>query len=122
MNTDTEASETSHLRRKRLSPRRSAVIGVGVAITIAAIAVVSVLTGNNVTNGKISSTNELVGQRMKNFSLGGLNGGEIRAPWESGRASVIVFFGSYCGPCKAEMPKIAKGAVRGSAQRLVSQS
>jgi len=108
MTKDAESPGIARLHWKRRPSKNLALIVIGGGIAVALIAVVSVLTGGNVTNGKLSSTNELVGQRMKNFSLGGLNGGEIKAPWESSRASVIVFFGSYCGPCKAEMPKIAK--------------
>jgi peroxiredoxin len=83
-------------------------IGVSVGVIIALIAVVSVLTGGKVTDGKVGLTSELVGHRVKSFTLPGLNGGEIEAPWKSGRASVIVFFASTCWPCQGEMPKIAK--------------
>jgi len=108
MTLEAESSDITSPRRKRTLSKKSVLISVGSAIAVVVIAVVSALTGGNVTNGKLGSTNELVGQHMKNFSLDGLNGGEIRAPWESGRASVIVFFASYCGPCQGEMPKIAK--------------
>ena len=108
MTKDAESPRIARLHWKRRPSKNLTLIPIGGGIAVSLIAVVSVLTGGNVTNGKVLSTSELVGHRLKNFSLGGLNGGEIRAPWESGRASVIVFFASYCGPCKAEMPKIAK--------------
>ncbi len=108
MTVDADSHETASRRFTRQSSRKRTLIGLGVLTAIALIAVVSVLTGGKVTNGNVLTTSELVGQRLKSFSLNGLDGGEIRAPWESGRASVIVFFASYCGPCKAEMPKIAK--------------
>jgi thiol-disulfide isomerase/thioredoxin len=76
-------------------------ISVGVAAAIVLITVVSVLTGGPATN---SPTNVLVGKNVKGFTLAGLNGGKISAPWESGHAGVLIFFASYCGPCKSEMP------------------
>ena len=82
-------------------------IGIGTVVAVALIAVVSVLTGGKVTNGDVAPTSALVGKHVKGFTLDGLNGGTLKAPWESGRASVEVFFASYCGPCQGEMPKIA---------------
>src|ERR1035437_4864870 len=79
-------------------------ISVGVAAAIVLITVVSVLTGGPATN---SPTNVLVGKNVKGFTLAGLNGGKNRAPWGAGHAGVFIFFSSYCGPCKNEMPQIA---------------
>jgi thiol-disulfide isomerase/thioredoxin len=85
-------------------------IGIAIALAIALIAVVSVLTGGTVTNNKknVLTTSALVGHHMKSWSLGGLEGGTISAPWSTGHPSVLVFFGSFCGPCKSEMPELAK--------------
>lgn len=83
-------------------------IGIGTVVAIAVIAVVSLLTGGKVTNNNAAETSALVGKHVKGFTLDGLNGGTLKAPWESGKASVEVFFASYCEPCKGEMPKIAK--------------
>ncbi len=44
---------------------------------------------------------------MATFSLSGLKSGTIEAPWKSRHAAVLIFFASYCGPCKSEMPKVA---------------
>lgn len=87
--------------------RRSILVCTGVLIAVGAIAIVSVLTGGKVGGKPPSPVSELVGRHMKDFSLAGLNGGTIEAPWESGRSSVLVFFASYCVPCQGEMPKIA---------------
>jgi thiol-disulfide isomerase/thioredoxin len=81
------------------------IITVGVVAAVALITVVSILTGGTSTN---SSTNQLVGEHMKSFSIAGLNSGKVAAPWVSGHPSVLIFFASYCGPCKSEMPQIAK--------------
>lgn len=87
--------------------KRSIAIGIGVILVIGLVAALSSLTGGKAPDTSESSTSQLVGQRIKDFSLGGLNGGTVKAPWESGRPSVLVFFASYCGPCEGEMPKIA---------------
>lgn len=79
-----------------------------VALAVAAIGVVSVLTGAKVTNGDSGPTSALVGKHVGTFSLKGLNGGVERAPWTEHRASVLIFFASWCGPCKGEMPKVAR--------------
>jgi thiol-disulfide isomerase/thioredoxin len=82
-------------------------IGIGTALAIALIVVVSILTGGAVRN-QGGMTTALVGQKVEGFSLGGLNGGTEKAPWDSGHPGVLIFFASYCGPCRGEMPKVAK--------------
>ncbi len=83
-------------------------IGIGVAIAVTLIAVVSVLTGAKVTDNRVVlPKTDLVGRHVKDFTLGGLSGGTVRGPWIHGRASVLVFFASWCAPCRGEIPRVA---------------
>jgi thiol-disulfide isomerase/thioredoxin len=102
-------SETAS-EAKRRSPKKVIVVGVAVVLVIALVGIVSALTGGKVTTGQknLLTSSALVGHHIHHFSLDGLNGGVITSPWSKGHSSVLVFFASYCGPCKGEMPKIAK--------------
>jgi len=82
-------------------------IGIGTVLAVALIVVVSVLTGAKVTSNNGLPTSNLVGERVTSFTLTGLSGADVTAPWASGHAGVLIFFASYCGPCHAEMPKVA---------------
>jgi peroxiredoxin len=82
-------------------------LGIGTVVAVTLIVVVSIFTGGPVTNGPVQPTNELVGKHVGSFSLPGLKGGTIVAPWKSGHDAVLIFFASWCGPCQAEMPKVA---------------
>lgn len=107
MTSPDDPNEATKPLRKTMSRRQLVTIGVGSVLAIALIAIVSVLTGGSASNSTVP-TSKLVGQHLKSFSLDGLFGGNVQAPWESGHPSVEIFFASYCGPCQAEMPKIAK--------------
>lgn len=95
------------------SPRRrpstkTKLIALASALAIVAIVVVSIVTGGPVTNNGDEPTSALVGKSVATFSLDGLSSGTVKAPWKSHHAAVLIFFASYCGPCKSEMPKVAK--------------
>jgi peroxiredoxin len=103
-------SVTTETPRRRPS-RKVIVVSAAIVLAVILIAVVSDLTGGSVTssdNGTtVLPTSKLVGHKIQTFSLPGLSGGEIRAPWTQGRASVLIFFASWCLPCQGEMPKVA---------------
>jgi thiol-disulfide isomerase/thioredoxin len=102
-------SETTSQTKRPLPRKKVIVIGVVVVLVIALVGIVSAITGGKVTSGQknLLTSSALVGHHIHEFSLDGLNGGVIKSPWSSGHSSVLVFFASYCGPCKSEMPKIA---------------
>ena len=86
-------------------------LGAGTLVALALITAVSLLTsaGSTPTGGATTTTapNALVGQSVAGFHVAGLNGGTIRAPYATGHPTVLIFFASWCGPCQAEMPKVA---------------
>jgi cytochrome c biogenesis protein CcmG/thiol:disulfide interchange protein DsbE len=82
-------------------------LGIGTLMAVALIVVVSVLTGGKVTTQNGDPVSALVGTRVAGFTLGGLNGGTERAPWAKGHAGVLIFFASWCAPCRGEIPKVA---------------
>lgn len=92
--------------RRRPSPKALS-IGIGTTLAVVAIVVVSILTGGHVTNNGDEPTDALVGKTVSTFTLKGLTSGTVVAPWKSHHAAVLIFFASYCGPCKSEMPKVA---------------
>lgn len=99
-------SETTKPKRGHPSPMMFVSLGLGAIIAIALIAVVSVLTGGKVTSGETPKA-KLDGTRIASFTASGLDGGSQKAPWSSGRPSVLVFFASWCAPCQGEIPKLA---------------
>jgi cytochrome c biogenesis protein CcmG, thiol:disulfide interchange protein DsbE len=82
-------------------------LGIGTVVAVTLIIVVSIFTGAPVTNGSTQPTNAMVGKHVDSFSIAGLDGGTITAPWKSGHAAVLIFFASWCPPCQGEMPKVA---------------
>ena len=78
-----------------------------VVVFVTTVTVVSVLTGAPESNGFVPSSS-LVGTHVRAFTAPGLEGGSVTAPWRSGHPAVLIFFASYCGPCRHEMPLVAR--------------
>jgi thiol-disulfide isomerase/thioredoxin len=100
-------SDTTRPPRQRWSPRKRLSAGIGTAVAVIAIVVVSILTGGHVTTNNGEPTSNLVGKSVASFSLSGLSSGTVEAPWKSHHAAVLIFFASTCPPCRGEMPKVA---------------
>ncbi len=93
--------------------RRALLSAAGVALAVMVIGVISLLaTGSPSTS---SSSAAQVGQGVPAFKLPELAGaGTIGVPETgggNGKAAVLIFFASWCGPCQKEMPALA-AAVR----------
>ena len=99
-------SPTTDSPRRSLTKPQWILLASTVVLVVVLVAVATVLQGKSDTAG-FSPTSSLVGHHVKGFTLDGLDGGTVTAPWESGHPAVVIFFASYCGPCRHEMPKVA---------------
>lgn len=79
-----------------------AAVAAGVAVALALILVLA-----TVSTDAGSGHDVLVGRRLAPFHLAALRGGEVAAPWSTGHPTVVVFFASWCRPCRTELPRVA---------------
>jgi thiol-disulfide isomerase/thioredoxin len=77
-------------------------LGAGAILALALIVVVSLAT-----NGNSAPQNALDGHRVAPFTLSSLATGTVASPWSTGHPAVVIFFASWCTPCKAELPRVA---------------
>lgn len=122
------SSETSSTATESVSPdkpslAKALVFGLVVSAVVFTIGVVSLLAHGHSNSSTVTTSLETssvkVGQAVPTFSLPGVNttssvGIPTLASLEH-KPAVLVFFASWCGPCKAEMPKLATAISGGAA-------
>jgi cytochrome c biogenesis protein CcmG, thiol:disulfide interchange protein DsbE len=87
-------------------------LGLGAVIAILLIGVVTAVTSTTTTTTLLPTP--LVGQRIAPFTKPGLEGGSVTSPWASGHPTVIIFWASFCVPCRDELPRLAAAVGSGS--------
>ena len=93
------------LPRRKPSPMALVSLGLGVVIAVSLIALVSFFTGGKVTSA--STTPALVGRTLPSITEASLAGPSLTSPWTSHRATVVVFFASWCTVCRTELPQLS---------------
>jgi cytochrome c biogenesis protein CcmG/thiol:disulfide interchange protein DsbE len=82
-------------------------LGVAGAILATVLVLTGVLALLNTSSSQPRSS--LIGSKLSAFTiLPGVNGGAVRAPWLRHHPSVLLFFASWCTPCHAELPALAR--------------
>ena len=104
----------------RAKTPRPLVIGAGIALGVIIIGVVSLLLQSPSTPpSPLATTTAKVGGPVPTFSLKNLMGpGTVGVPQDGGgkgKAAVLIFFASWCGPCQEEMPSLAAAVQHGEA-------
>jgi len=91
-------------------------------LLIGAIALVLIVVGILVyphSSTSSSGGGATVGQSVPTFSVPALSGaGRVGVPADGGghgKAAVLIFFASWCGPCKTEMPALSAAINEGKA-------
>jgi thiol-disulfide isomerase/thioredoxin len=100
------SSATTDPPRARASRAKVLWLSSAGALAVVLVVVVSLLTGGTVTATPCQALSTLVGSKINAFHVTGLSGGTVRAPWAHQRPGVVIFFASWCEPCKSEMPKV----------------
>ena len=91
--------------RRGPSPMMFVSLGLGTLGALALIIVVSIATGGG--NSGLFQSDTLDGTKIASFTLPGLSGGHVETPWASGHPTVLVWYASWCEPCKQELPRVA---------------
>ncbi len=81
-------------------------LGIGGVLAVTLIVVMSVLTGGKVTSANVPPP-ALVGKTVSAQTIPSLTGGSTVTPWKFGHPTALLFFASWCEPCKTELPHIA---------------
>jgi thiol-disulfide isomerase/thioredoxin len=87
-------------------------LGLGTLVALVTIALVSWASGPSSSTSTTAPVAAIVGKVIAPISLpslayGSQPAGQVTIPRE-GRATVLVFFASWCGPCQEEIPRLSK--------------
>jgi thiol-disulfide isomerase/thioredoxin len=82
-------------------------LGIGGVLAVALIVVMSVLTGGTVSTTSATPPPALVGKSVPVQTIRSLTGGTTTTPWKFGHPTALIFFASWCEPCKTELPHLA---------------
>jgi len=122
------SSETSSTATNPRGPAKPSLVkalvfSLVVSAVIFTIGMVTLLLGSRQSSNpqatSLATTSLKVGQAVPSFSLPGVNVdgpvGIANAHATAGRPTILIFFASWCAPCKAEMPKLAAALRAGAA-------
>lgn len=98
-------SSADEPRRKGPSPMMLISLGGGAAIAIALISVVSHFTSSTTTTTSLPEP-AIVGTTVASQLLPTLDGQARLTVPTPGVRTVLVFFASWCGPCRRELPEV----------------
>jgi thiol-disulfide isomerase/thioredoxin len=86
-------------------------LGIGLVLALILIGTVTSLTSSATTTTLLPAP--IVGKQVAGFRAPSLTGGTVTSPWTSGHPSVVIFFASFCTPCREELPRLAELAGNG---------
>jgi cytochrome c biogenesis protein CcmG, thiol:disulfide interchange protein DsbE len=91
--------------RRGLSPRERTYAVVGALLAVALVATIWVLTGRD-SSGVIGQAMPELNREAPTFDLPELSGGTISLADYQGQVVLLNFWGTWCEPCKRELPAL----------------
>jgi thiol-disulfide isomerase/thioredoxin len=111
---ETSSTPTEQPRSQGPSQRQLLLIGV-IALALIVLGILVYPRSSTSSSGGRAT----VGQSVPTFSIPALSGvGHVGVPADgggNGKAAVLIFFASWCGPCKTEMPALSAAINEGKA-------